>query len=147
MATVTIPGPVTDIDSGVPKVAVLVVGDDDRVTAALANELRMYMEQALRVTTVPLANLVEAENYLDFDDIREEHKGDIVSTNRIIAEESETIWDGMCNSFPAIRRLAMTVGVEIIKGRVVLDKEIVQSALVQIGDEPVVNQRITTFHP
>lgn len=137
-----------DITNSIPGVAVLVVGNDDRVTAALANELRVYMEQHLNLPTVPLANLTEASNYVDFEETRDEHADSNSEYKDLIVEgTSRTIWDGMCNAYPAIRRLQMRVGVEIIKGDVQLSKEVVQSALVQIGDDTLVDQRSTTFYP
>jgi hypothetical protein len=137
-----------DITESIPEVALLVVGNDDRVTAALANCLRTFVEQYLAVPTVALGNLQEADNFVDYNDLREQfHDQSRDDQNQKILDEVESVWEGMCYAYPAITRGQMRIGVEIVKGDVSLTKEVRHTAHVSIGKEKVVDQILTTIYP
>jgi hypothetical protein len=138
----------TDVTYDVPEVAILVVGNDERVTSALANNVRLFMEHQMGLTTVPLANLRTADNFVDYDEIREEHARESTDyQNDLIIDEVESIWHGMCNSYPAIVRGQMRVGVEIIEGNVRLEKEVRESADISVDGHKVVEQVMKKFVP
>lgn len=150
MPDVYVPAIVTknDITNSIPEVALLIVGNDDRVTAALANSLRAYVEQYLEIPTVALGNLQESDNFVDYNDIREEHSMESKSfQDELILETVETVWDGMLNSYPAFRRGQARIGIEIVKGDVSLTKEVRHTAQVSVGENKVVDQILTTIYP
>lgn len=150
MPDVYVPAIVTknDITDSVPELAVLVVGNDDRVTSAFANNLRTYIEQYLELPTVPLGNLVESSNFVDYDEVREQHRTEHPSDqNEFILDEVQSIWDGMYNSYPAFRRGQVRIGIEIVKGDVSLMKEVRHTAQISVGENKVVDQVLTTIYP
>lgn len=137
-----------DTTNSIPELAVLVVGNDDRVTSAFANSLRVYIEQYMEIPTVPLGNLVESGNFVDYEAVREEHRTEHPSDqNEFILDEVQSIWDGMCNSYPAFRRGQVRIGVEIVKGDVSLMKEVRHTAQISVGENKVVDQVLTTIYP
>lgn len=150
MPDVYVPAIVTknDTTDSVPELAVLIVGNDDRVTSALANSLRVYIEQYMELPTVPLGNLVESGNFVDYDEVRDEHRTEHPSDqNEFILDEVQSTWDGMCNSYPAFRRGQVRIGIEIVKGDVSLMKEVRHTAQISVGENKVVDQVLTTIYP
>lgn len=90
----------------VPRVGVIIVGDDLEVCGAVAGIVRAaFVQHGVGSNTVSMENLTDQESFVNFSDYRDPEDA---------ADAAESVWDKMCVARPEL--FEMVIPIEVLPG-------------------------------